>query len=111
MFAAPPSLSFSGDVDSDHLLVSLSEGSDHRVDFTITSDPSLDTQSGHTLSKQGGSLDRDHVYIRGKTVCFSMVRRSDAGVYTVSTYNAVGKGQASFQLNIKCKQAEDRIQY
>ena len=96
---APPSLCFPDLVDC----VSVKEHSDHRLDFKVTSDPSLDTQSGHFLSKQGGSPHEAHVSIRGTTVYFRRVRRSDAGTYTVSTFNAIGKGQASFRLIIQCK--------
>ncbi len=83
--------------------ISLKECCDYRVDFKVISDPSLDTQSGHFLSKEGGSPSTDHVCIRGTTVHFRRVRRSDAGTYTVSTFNAVGKGHASFQLRVKCE--------
>ena len=69
----------------------------------VSSDPSLDTQSGYFLSKQGGLPCENRIFVRGKEVCFKRVRRSDAGTYTVTTFNVVGKGQASFQLKIKSK--------
>ncbi len=96
-----PTLSFPDLVDSK--IITLQELSDHRMEFVVTSDPSLDTQSGHLLSRQGGSPCENRVYIQGTTVHLKKVRRSDAGMYTVSSFNAVGKGQASFQLKIKCE--------
>ncbi len=94
---APPSLSFPDLVDC----ISLKEHGDYKENFTVTSDPSL--QSGYFLSKEGGSPCEAHVFIRGTTVYFRRVGRSDAGTYTVSTYNAMGKGYASFQLKITCE--------
>ncbi len=84
-------------------VICLKEGGDHRMDFMVTSDPLLETQSGHFLSKQGGSTCSGRVYIRGKTVYLKKVRKGDSGTYTVSTFNAAGEGQYLFKLRIKCK--------
>ena len=32
----------------------------------------------------------------------SLLQESDTGTYTITTFNAAGKGQATFQLKIKC---------
>ncbi len=98
----PPSLFFPDLADCGGA-ISLKEGCDHSMDFLVVSDPSLDTQSGHFLSKEGGFPYEDHVYLRGKVVYFKSVRRSDAGKYTVSSLNAAGEGKASFKLKIKCE--------
>ena len=84
-------------------VVSLKEGSDHKVDFVVTSDPSLETQRGHLLCREGESHSESNVYLKGNTVFFRKVRRRDAGTYTVSSNNAAGKGTVSFKLNIKCE--------
>ena len=102
LVSVPPSLSFPDLVECNHA-VRLLEGSDLKVDFVVTSDPALDSGSRNVLSKQGGTPDEAHVYIQGSAVHLKAVRRSDAGTYTVSSCNAAGRGQASFQVKIKCK--------
>lgn len=86
---------------TDASVICLKEGSDHKMEFTVISDPSLHTSSRLFFSKYGGSCRKTHVYIEGKEVYFKRVGKGDAGKYTLSTYNVVGKGQASFQLDVK----------
>ena len=87
---------------AENKIVSLDEGSDYTMEFTVNSDPSLDTQSGHVLSMLGGSPSENHVYMQGDTIHFRKVRKIDAGTYTVSHSNAAGKGHGSFELKVKC---------
>ena len=82
-------------------MVSLKEGNNMAVDFVVVSDPALDTQSGHLLSKEGGGLCEDHVFLQGKKIHLRNVQRSDAGIYFVSSFNAAGEGKASFKLRVK----------
>ena len=95
---APPSLSFP-DLVGKQNIVTLKRGSDHRMVLKVTSDPETD---GNPLLSRRGELHREKkVFVDGGAVVFKKVKRSDAGVYTLSSSNAAGEGEISFLL--KCE--------
>ncbi len=73
--------------------VYVKEGCDHVLEFT------KEQSSSHSLSKEV----KDHIFIRGKSVCFRRVKRGDAGRYTIKSSNAYCEDQASFHLRVKCE--------
>lgn len=82
----------------------LKEGSDYKMQFSVTSDPPMPHYQ-HVLSKEESSL-HDHANhvcldLQSNIICFKNVQGSDSGRYTISSSNVVGKGQASFLLKVK----------
>ena len=81
----------------------LKKGCNYQLDFDVRSDPSLETQQQHSLCREGKSHCESRIYLKGNAVVFKKAQRSDAGQYTVTAFNASGKGSVSFK--IKCKSA------
>ena len=98
--AALPSVTFP-EFSGKRAVVVLEQGGDHRIDFVVTSDPSLETGGVPLLSKLTGSLRENNVYVDGQSIIFRRVGRRDSGAYTLSSFNAAGEGKASFTL--KCE--------
>ena len=84
-------------------VLSLREGSNHQMSFTVTCNPPLDATEQHHLYKEKDSVSTGRVYVEAGAVHFRRVRRSDAGKYFISSTNAAGYGQSSFSLCIKCE--------
>ena len=91
----PPIVSF-----NERGTISVKDGTDCGVQFAIISDPSLETGCVPHLSMDNGPISYGRVHIEGGMVLFKRVRSSDAGRYTISSFNAAGQGKASFQLRV-----------
>ena len=83
--------------------VRVKEGFDQDVQWMVSCEPPLD-HSQHSLSRENGQPFRqDNVFIQGSNICFRKVKRKDAGKYVISSSNAIGKGHASFNLQVQCE--------
>ena len=94
MIAGPPVYSLPGEVR-------VKEGCDQDVQWMVSCEPPL---RQHSLSREDGqSLRQDNIFIQGNNICFRKVKRRDAGKYVISSSNAIGKGHASFNLQVQCE--------
>ena len=84
-------------------ILSLKENVDYRMNFVVTSDPSLDTLSRHHLSRQGKPHNENHVFLESNLVIFKKIKKSDAGIYIISSTNVAGQGKVAFLLKVKCE--------
>lgn len=77
--------------------------------FTVTSDPPLESSCQHMLTKEGyvsPCTSRVYLDTLSSTICFKNVRKSDGGIYTISSSNVAGEGEASFTLKVNCEQLQ-----
>ena len=94
MIAGPPVYSLPGEVR-------VKEGCDQDIQWMISCEPLL---RDYTLSREDCQPFRqDNVFIQGNNICFRKVKRRDAGKYVISSSSAIGKGHASFNLQVQCE--------
>ena len=81
--------------------VRVKEGCDQDVQWMVSCEPLL---RDYTLSRKDGQPFRQgNVFIQGSNICFRKVKRRDAGRYVISSSSAIGKGHASFNLQVQCE--------
>ena len=84
--------------------VRVKEGFDQDVQWMVSCEPPLRDHSQHSLFREDGQPFRqDNIFIQGNDICFRKVKRRDAGKYVISSSNAIGKGHASFNLQVQCE--------
>ena len=86
-------------------VVHLKEDASHQIPFKVcvACEPPLAMTDGHVVSKETGTFRPQCVYVRGNTLYFHRVKRSDAGTYFIRSSNALLEGIALFKLRVKCK--------
>ena len=81
--------------------VRVKEGCDQDIQWIVSCEPLL---RDYTLFREDGQPFRqDNVFIQGSNICFRKVKRRDAGKYVISSSSAIGKGHASFNLQVQCE--------
>ena len=80
--------------------MSATEGDEFEVQFAVTQDPPLLKGKKNILWKDDVAVSDDRVSIGESVIRFSSVQRADAGRYTITSSNGVGRGQGSFNLTV-----------
>ena len=78
--------------------IDVKEGDKAEVKFQVTQDPPLLNDGRHTLLKKGVPVCDTRITIAANIICFSNIRRGDAGKYTITSSNGIGLGEAFFTL-------------
>ena len=94
LIVGPPVYSLPGDVK-------VKEGCDQDVQWMVSCEPPLRDYS--LFREDGQPCHRGNIFIQGSNICFRKVKRKDAGKYVISSSNAIGKGHASFNLQVQCE--------
>ena len=80
--------------------MSATEGNEFEVQFAVTQDPPLLKGKKNILLKDDVAVSDDRVSIGESVVRFSSIQIADAGRYTITSSNGVGRGQGSFNLAV-----------
>lgn len=70
------------------------------MQFSVTCDPPLLEDDKHVLSKDGDPVLDERISIEENVILFTSVQEKDAGEYTITSSNGIGKGQNSFTITV-----------